>query len=108
MQAIVFLITAITLFGSTFAIYALDKRRAASRPPITGPEGYPVNPPEMSIFVALLFLCNIGALPYYFYASRRTAGGFFLGVGAFLVCMALTLIVQVVVVMALGGPRAMM
>jgi hypothetical protein len=77
------------LWGSTFAIYALDKAWR-KRPPRVGDDKIrlPGTEPSFWLMLLLTLLCNFAALPYYFY-STRGALGFFAGIVLFALCVGL-------------------
>jgi hypothetical protein len=77
------------IWGSTLAIYALDKA-LRKRPPRVGDDKIRLPGTEPSIWMMLLLtlLCTFAALPYYFY-NTRGALGFIAGIFLFGVCAAL-------------------
>jgi hypothetical protein len=76
-------------WGSTLAIYALDKAWR-KRPPRVGDDKIrlPGTEPSFWLMLLLTLLCGFAALPYYFY-STRGALGFVAGIVLFVLCAAL-------------------
>jgi hypothetical protein len=72
------------LAGSTLAIWAIDRGVRRSR------SATAVEEPAPETIVALCFALNAACLPYYFYKSRGSVGGLFLGLGAFVACVVLS------------------
>ncbi len=77
------------LWGSTLAIYALDKAWR-KRPPRVGDDRIrlPGTEPNFWLMLLLTLLCNFAALPFYFY-NTRGALGFISGIMLFAVCVGL-------------------
>lgn len=100
------LMALITLWGSTLGIVALDKSMRAKKArtadvPQFGEE------PRWGVLAALTLIFNVAALPYYFYATRRSGAWGAIGFLAFLGCVTATYAVLFVVTLAtvVAGPH---
>jgi hypothetical protein len=106
-QLIAFFIGFIVMVVETLLIVSIDTKRRAANPIKAESEfgDLRMYEPERSTVVMLSILCNLAALPYYFYKTRNSAAGFFIGVGGFLAVFVSMVLVQTVVMMALriGG-----
>jgi hypothetical protein len=90
------LIGVIVLWGSTLGIIALDKSMRASRARQSGEAPSFAEEPGWGMLVALTILLNLVALPYYFYATRRSAAWGFIGFLAFVGCVVAMVAAQVI------------
>ena len=79
----------VVLWGSTLLVYALDKLWR-KRPPRVGDDKIqlPGTEPNFWLMLLLTLLCNVAALPYYFY-NTRGALGFIAGIFLFGICAGL-------------------
>ena len=95
-----FLLSILALYGSTLGIVALDKSMRAGKASSSDAAPQFGEEPGWGVLIALCIILNLVALPYYFYATRRSALWGLLGFGAFGACFVLMLVVRVVVAMA--------
>ena len=84
------LLQLIVLFGGTGLIIGIDKAIRRSR---ETDDAIPLAEPSLLALVLLTLLCNIAALPYYFYSTRRNALWGLVGFVLFAVCMGLSVAV---------------
>ena len=91
-----FIVSFGVMIAATLGIVRYDENaRAAKR--AANPQAIPnFNEPDRSTLLALTVICNIGALPYYFYTTRQRASGALLGIvlcGCVFVLMVVTSVV---------------
>ncbi len=96
MTVLALVISVLVLWGSTLGIIAFDKSARANKRNTEGAPNF-AEEPAWGVLVALCVVCNIAALPYYFFATRKSALWGFLGFLACLGCAILMTIVRVVV-----------
>jgi hypothetical protein len=101
MHPVAVLLSVLVLWGSTLGIISMDKSARANKPTPAGEAPNFTEEPPWSTLIALCILCNIGALPYYFFATRKSGLWGFLGFLAFCGCATLMIIVRVVVSLVL-------
>lgn len=70
---------AVVLYGSTLAIFFVDRAIRARRGGLN-----PYHEPEVGTVVLLCFLLNLACLPYYFAKTRGGALGVVIGIAAFI------------------------
>jgi hypothetical protein len=89
------LLALFVLWGSTLGIVALDKSARAKK---VAADGVPAfgSEPSWGALVALCILLNIATLPYYFFATRRSAVWGLIGFCAFMGCAVLMYMVMFV------------
>jgi hypothetical protein len=93
------LIGVLALWASTLGVVALDKSmRARDRASSDEMPSFAAEP-SWGVLAVLCVLMNVAALPYYFYATRRSALWGLVGCGAFVGCVT----VSVVTFFAAGG-----
>jgi hypothetical protein len=84
------------MIAATLGIVRYDENARAAKRAANPPAAPNFNEPDRSTLLALTVICNLGALPYYFYMTRQRASGALLGValcGCVLVLMVLTSLV---------------
>ena len=86
---IAILVSWVVLIASTLGIVAFDKSRRAAVPR-TDEEILLSKEPSWGMLILLATLCNIAALPVYFYSTRKTVVGGLLGVLGFFGCYVLS------------------
>lgn len=85
----------VVLFGSTLLIIFVDRAVRSKRP---APEDF-IPPPEPSVATLLLltFLCNVAALPVYFFQTRNKPLWGLVGFAAFCCCFGASVVISIVV-----------
>ena len=78
------LLQLIVLFGGTLAIIFIDK--AIRKNSTTAVTSFTAQEPSFGVLVLLTFLCNIAALPYYFYQTRGKGVWALVGFVLFIAC----------------------
>ncbi len=78
------LLQLVVLFGGTLAIIFIDK--AIRKNSTTAVASFTAQEPGFGVLVLLTFLCNIAALPYYFYQTRGKGVWALVGFALFIVC----------------------
>jgi cell division protein FtsW (lipid II flippase) len=97
------LLAVIALWASTLGLIAIDKSsRAAKARDATDAPSF-AEEPGWGVLVALCIVMNIATLPYYFWATRRSAVWGIVGFGAFVGCLVVMLGVRFT--LALAGVR---
>ena len=96
MQPLATLVQVVVLFGSTLAIIFADKAYRRSHPVETA-SGLPPAEPGAGMLILLTLLCNIAALPTYFYQTRNSGLWAVLGFIAFCVCFGASVVAGIVI-----------
>lgn len=79
------LLQIIVLFGGTLVLVAVDKQvRARS------PEPNLFQEPSWGMLIVLTVICNVAALPYYFYSTRGKASWALVGLAGTLVLVSVS------------------
>lgn len=73
----------VVLFASTLIIMFADGAYRRAHPP----DGFPMAEPSVLQMIVLTVMCNIAALPFYFYQTRGKVVWALIGFVGFLLCM---------------------
>lgn len=91
----------VVLFGLTLIIVFADRAYRNRRPPELM-ESIPPAEPGIGQMLLLTVLCNIAALPVYFYQTRNKGLWALVGFAAFLFCFGASVVTGIVVTLVMG------
>jgi hypothetical protein len=95
MHPIATLVQLAVLFGSTLLIIFVDRSLRRKKPPPA--DTIPPAEPNVLTLVLLTFLCNVAALPAYFFQTRNKALWGLIGFAAFCFCFGASVVSGLVV-----------
>ena len=103
MHPVATLLQLVVLFGTTLAIIFIDRGMRKNKPVVDGT--FPKPEPTVGMLLLLTFLCNIAALPLYFFQTRNKPVWGLIGFVAFCFCFGASVVAGIIanIVLALTG-----
>jgi hypothetical protein len=94
MHPVATLLQIVVLFGTTLAIIFIDRSVRKNKP--VPQDTFPKPEPSVGMLLLLTFLCNIAALPLYFFQTRNKPLWGFIGFVGFCFCFGVSVVAGII------------